>query len=608
MSGVARIGVLDPTLANQIAAGEVVERPASIIKELVENALDAGAGNVRVDLEAGGMTRVRVRDDGVGIEADDLPLAVRRHATSKIHDSADLDAVRTLGFRGEALASIAAVSRMTLTSAAVGATHATELHVDGGREHPPCPAAHPTGTTVDVRDLFFNTPARRRFLKTERTEFARCDEVLRRLALSRVDAAIELSHNGRSLWRVLPADSPEALRARLQNVCGQAFCEAAIEIDECAGGMRLHGFIARATYSRAQADQQHFLVNGRWVRDKVVAHAVRQAFRDVLFHGRHPAFVLYLEVDPHDVDVNVHPTKHEVRFRNGRDVHDFLFRSLHRALADERPEGGKPAITLAPASAPAVSGQQPLTLGLTGPRGRDHVHAELPSTDAVREHLHGYAALAGAAGRLAQQDAELPVSDDPAMPPLGYALAQLRGVYILAENAAGLVLVDMHAAHERITYERLKHAADAGAIARQRLLLPETLTLPEHEVDLLESQAPLLAELGLLIDRAGPEAIVLREVPVFLGDADARQLLADVVSDVTAHGTSDRLRERRDEVLATVACHGSVRANRRLTLDEMNALLRQMENTERAGQCNHGRPTWTALGMDELDRLFLRGQ
>ncbi len=600
-----RIAVLPQTLADQIAAGEVVERPASIVKELVENALDAGAGEVQVALERGGSQRVSVRDDGSGMPREDLALALLRHATSKIHSQEDLHAVATLGFRGEALASIAAVSRLRLTSATAGAEHAWRIDAAGGEAAQPVPAAHGAGTTVDVRDLFFNTPARRRFLKTERTEYARCDEVLRRLALSRLETGFELAHNGRAIWKVPPVDSPSSLEQRMAALLGDEFVANCIEIDTAAGPLALRGFVARATYSRNQADQQHFFVNGRWVRDKVVAHAVRQAFRDVLFHGRHPAFSLYLSLPDGDVDVNVHPTKHEVRFRNGRDVHDFLFHALHQALAAERPARPAVQVTLAAPREEPGDSQRPLPLAVRGGRGHEAPRAATPDVGAVREHLGGYAGMADASERLGGSSDD---ASEAAIPPLGFAVAQLHGVYILARNAEGLVIVDMHAAHERITYERLKAQADAGAIARQRLLLPVSIDLPAAEADLVETLAADLSMLGLEITRTGPQTIALREIPVFLDGQAAAEVLRDVVADVKAFGSADVLRARRDETLATLACHGSVRAGRTLSVEEMNGLLRAMERTERSGQCNHGRPTWTALSMAELDRLFMRGR
>lgn len=625
MSEPARIQLLSPRLANQIAAGEVVERPASVVKELLENSLDAGARRIEVDVEQGGVKLLRVRDDGCGIPADDLPLALARHATSKIRDLVDLEQVASLGFRGEALASVSSVSRLTLTSRTADAGEAWQVETEGREMQARIqPAAHPVGTSVEVRDLFFNTPARRKFLRTEKTEFDHLQEVIRRLALARFDVGFHLRHNGKSVLSLREADDEAGRARRVGAVCGSGFLEQALPLDVERNGLRLWGWVGLPTFSRSQADLQYFYVNGRAVRDKLVAHAVRQAYRDVLFNGRHPTFVLFLEIEPAAVDVNVHPTKHEVRFRESRMVHDFLYGTLHRALADVRPEDqlAAPAALARPApvsgaAAGEFAGQGEMALAAS-------VAAPVPAAPpAWRGSGAGYqspaprpgpeaTAEAGAAYRTFYAPLEGAAPSQPSaegdVPPLGYALAQLKGVYILAENAAGLVLVDMHAAHERITYERLKSAMASEGLRGQPLLVPESLAVSQREADCAEEHADWFARLGFELQRLGPESLGIRQVPALLRHAEALQLVRDVLADLLEYGTSDRIQAHLNELLATMACHGAVRANRRLTLPEMNALLRDMEQTERSGQCNHGRPTWTQLGMDDLDRLFLRGR
>jgi len=580
---------LPDTLVNQIAAGEVVERPASVVKELVENSLDAGATRIEIDVEQGGARLIRVRDNGCGIDGDELPLALAQHATSKIASLEDLDRVASLGFRGEALPSIASVSRLRLVSATAQAAHATALEADGEI----APAAHPPGTTIEVRDLFHNTPARRRFLKTERTELGHVERVVRRLALGRFDVEFRLSHNGRAVSR-WPTGGDEAATRRLQEAFGREFTEHALAIEHAGAGMHLSGWIAQPTFSRSQADLQEFYVNGRAVRDRVVTHALRQAYADVLHHGRHPAFVLYLDIDPMQVDVNVHPTKHEVRFRESRLVHEFLRRTLEEALAGTR-AGTAPAAPgqvekLWHGGGGAAAGFAPRQSGM-----------ELP----VAETMAAYAALhEPASGEPAAAGSEAGDS----VPPLGFARAQIHDVYIVAENAAGLVLVDMHAAHERVTYERLKAAQDAGPIRAQPLLVPIGLDVSRAEADAAEAHAETFTLLGFEVDRAGPERLQIRQLPALLADGDPVQLVRDVLGDLRALGGSSRIEEERNRILSTMACHGSVRAGRRLTPDEMNALLRAMERTERSDQCNHGRPTWVQLDMQGLDRLFQRGR
>ena len=617
----AKIHRLDSRLANQIAAGEVVERPASVLKELLENALDAGARQITVDVEQGGIKLIKVRDDGSGISEEDLPLALSRHATSKIQSQEDLEAIGTLGFRGEALAAISSVSRLTLASNDGAQAQGWQVTVEGRDMAPSvAPAAHPRGTTVTMRDLFFNTPARRRFLRTEKTEFNHLEEVFRRVALSEFQTAFRLTHNQKVIHQ-LPAGDDATLRAaRVARLCGRAFMDQAMEVDIEHGGLRLHGWMGLPTFSRSQADLQYFYVNGRVIRDKVVSHAVRQAYSDVLYHGRHPAYVLFFEVDPALVDVNVHPTKHEVRFREQRQVHDFLFRTLHRAIAEVRPgDDGHAEAPLSEQVQPApTQGSMPLTSprpdtgggGFSGGGGYSAPASGRPAAVADGARQAGaYGALVGAPGAgtpAADQQAAVPQPGQT--PPLGYAVAQLHGIFIIAENEHGMVLVDMHAAHERITYERLKRDWAEAKVRSQPLLVPVSMAVSSREADFAEQQPEVFERLGFLVERAGPETLVVREVPALLRNADSETLVRDVLSDLLAQGSSERIEQQLDALLSSMACHGSVRANRRLTVPEMNALLRDMEATERSGQCNHGRPTWTQMSVKELDRLFMRGQ
>lgn len=631
----SRIHLLSPRLANQIAAGEVVERPASVVKELLENSLDAGADTISVDVEQGGVKLMRIRDNGCGIEKDDLALSLSRHATSKISSLDDLEAVSSLGFRGEALASISSVARLTLTSNTAQQESAWQVSTAGrDMDAQVQPAAHPVGATVEVRDLFFNTPARRKFLRTEKTEFGHLEEVIKRLALSRMDVAFQLKHNGKVIHNLRPAQQQAAQEKRVASVCGPNFMPQAVHIEMEAPGLRIWGWVGLPTFSRSQADLQYFFVNGRVVKDKLVSHAVRQAYRDVLYHGRHPAFVLYLELDAATVDVNVHPTKNEVRFRDGRLVHDFIFRSLHKSLADVRPEvptgGGLHELGMPSANQPDMgleagvfAGQNNLAMGV------NNDHGSLPSGSV--DSFSGYRpAVAGGTpqqmqeqaqvygqlhGQQIARDATAPPNQQVDMttgeviiPPLGFAVAQLHGIYILAENAQGLILVDMHAAHERIVYEQMKTGLNDQGVRAQPLLVPLSMAVSSREADHVESCNDAFAELGLVIDRAGTETLIVRQVPSVLQHANIEQLVRDVLADVVTFGSSDRIRAAHNELLGTMACHGAVRANRKLSITEMNALLRDMEHTERSGQCNHGRPTWTQLNLSELDKLFLRGQ
>ncbi|MBL0141772.1 MAG: DNA mismatch repair endonuclease MutL [Betaproteobacteria bacterium] len=571
------IRALPELLVNQIAAGEVVERPASALKELVENSLDAGAQSVSVDLAEGGMRRIRVADDGSGIEAGDLPLALARFATSKISTLEDLEKAATLGFRGEALASIGAVSRLALTSRRAGERHAWRIACNGGALSAVEPAALAAGTTIEVEELYYNTPARRKFLKSEATEFARCEEAFSRVALSRPGVAFSFAHNGRRVAHLVPATP----RERASAIVGEDFALSAVEVEASGASVRLSGFVAAPGFTRATRDAQYLFVNGRFVRDKVVSHAIREAYADVLHHDRHPAYVLFLDVDPRLVDVNVHPAKSEVRFRDSRAVHQFVFHALSRALA--APLAGA-ARTASPAPASPFAFTQP-SLAVAQPASRYEAF---------------FAATVSAERR--------PPAEPGAPPLLGYALAQLHGVFVLAQNSAGLVLVDMHAAHERIVYEKLKGALDASRLPAQPLLVPIAMPATAEEVEEAQRSSEALESLGFEVGVAGPRDLVVRAVPALLADLDPPAMLRSILAEVREFGASRALVERRNELLSTMACHAAVRANRILTVPEMNALLREMEETERAGSCNHGRPTWVQFSMAELDRLFLRGR
>ncbi len=580
---------LPTALINQIAAGEVVERPASVAKELLENSLDAGATRIQIDIEQGGIKLLRVQDNGGGIPADELPLALARHATSKINTLEDLEHVASLGFRGEALPSIAAVSRLQLISRSRGADQAWSLGDEIHQQRQPTPAALQEGTSVEVRDLFYNTPARRRFLKTARTEYTHVDRITRRLALSRFSVGFQVTHNRKRVLDLPPASSLDEQQARIAEVCGAEFVAHALYLEREAGGMSLRGWIAQPTFSRSQADLQFFFLSGRAIRDKLVSHAVRAGYSDVLAHGRQPAYVLYLEVDPARVDVNAHPTKQEVRFRDSGSVHDFIRHTVDAALADTRPDATD-ALSAPASLVGAVPGQS--SLGFQR------------SPASLREQMANYAALATPAGT----DIGPATQSPDAMPPLGYAIAHLHGVYIVAVNAQGLIIVDAHAAHERVTYEKLKTAIAGGDLRKQLLLIPLTVHLSAPEADLVEARQEDFLRLGIQADRTGPTTVAVRQVPILLAHADVEALLRDVLSELADIGESIRLESAQADMLATMACHGSVRANRKLTLEEMNALLREMESTDRSDQCNHGRPTWTQFNMQDLDRLFRRGR
>lgn len=640
-------------LINQIAAGEVIERPSSVLKELLENSLDAGASVIKVELRGGGLSLLKVSDDGCGIPKDELPLALSRHATSKISSLDDLQHIDSLGFRGEALPSIASVSRLVLRSCPIDADHGWKIEYREAAPATSQPDPQTPGTTVEVHDLFYNVPARRKFMRTERTEFSHCETVLKKLAMARFDCAFTFLHNGRTVSQWPAAFTREAQEKRLADICGNQFIDKAFYLDTRATGeaaaaaqsMTLHGWAAEPTFTRSQADMQYFYVNGRNVRDKVISHAIKQAFSDHVYHQRFAAYVMYLSIPPSFVDVNVHPGKQEVRFSDSRSVHSFIRKHVADALAAIRPDDqvGPDAEQFSNPAAPdgarsgwhagtanAVSGSDTDTLLLTRPASRvsqSYAPRQQPMRLDVREQLNGLAALtqtgfqsqhSGSAGDAdspgtlpAASDTNLPAGVDPETGeeyPLGFALAHLHDVYILAQNRVGLVLVDAHAAHERITYEKLKNAFDANSITSQALLVPETLAVSLAEADMLEQHQSVLADLGLDVNRTGPQQLVIRAVPALLVHGRSADLVRDLLSDLIQHGTSERVRESINDVLSRMACHGSVRANRHLGIAEMNALLRDIEITEHSGQCNHGRPTWTQLSAKELDKLFLRGR
>ncbi len=604
------IQVLPDELINQIAAGEVIERPASVVKELVENSLDAGARRIDVELERGGCGLIRIRDDGVGIQPHEIGTALARHATSKIASLDDLENIATLGFRGEALPSIASVSRLSLTSRSAGAAHAWAVDARDGALTAPTPASHPPGTSVEVRDLFFNVPARRKFMRTEATEFQHVVRMLERLALSRFDVGFTLAHNGKDVWTLPAAHSAAERLARVAKVCGDDFAAHVIELHHETQSLRLTGWLALPTFSRSQSDLQFAFLNGRFVRDKLVAGATRLAYQDVLFNGRFAAYLLYLELDPAMVDVNAHPQKLEVRFRDSRQIHDFLFRTVERALAGTRPTSESPGsapTNWLTGSATFTHLAAPTQARFVLPEARPH-----PGADAYR----GFLESAPAAGAMVADDPITALEDatgalapgaatDAA--PLGYAIAQLHGVYILAQTADGMVLVDMHAAHERVMYEGMKKLL-TGETAQQQLLVPEVLHVSAAQAEAAESHADEFAALGFVVSRLSPDQLALRAVPSLLASRDPGSVVRDVLSDLVETGHSRHVEESINHLLGTMACHAAVRARRSLSLPEMNALLREMERTERADQCNHGRPTWVRLSLGDLDRLFMRGR
>ena len=606
---------LSVQLVNQIAAGEVIERPASVLKELFENALDAGATRISVELERGGTKTIRVTDNGHGIPEKEIMHAMQRHATSKITTLEDLEHIATLGFRGEALPSIASVSRFTLASNPLETTNqGWQVSAEGGEfADNPVPVRHAKGTTVEVSSLFFNVPARKKFLRTEQTEFQHCQSMLLKIALSRFDVALSVRHNGRSCIELAAADDQQGKEQRLARACGRKFAEQSIRLEHSAQDIRMNGWISLPTFSRSQSDLQYLYVNGRVIRDKVVSHAVRQAYQDVLYHGRFPAFVLFLEVDPAQVDVNAHPMKHEVRFRQGRYVHDFVRHTVGKAIAETMPEAGQQdAGKYREIVNDYVRVPQSDT---TGAPGRSRSTSPLESyagtpggAFSVQAAVQLYAASDPPGLHGAAQDGE--TSPDAGQPLLGHALTQLHGIYVLAQNDRGLVIVDMHAAHERILYEQLKVSYQQSSIPMQALLVPLTVEVSQQEAVLAEQHADLFLEFGFRAERFGDESIVVREVPALLQQAqtDIEGVIRDALSDLGSFESTGKLEQAGNELLSTMACHGSVRANRKLTIAEMNALLRKIEATERSAQCNHGRPTWVQLSVDQLDKLFKRGQ
>ncbi len=605
MSDLPAIRVLPDLLINQIAAGEVVERPAAALKELLENSLDAGATRIDIELVQGGIKYMRVVDDGQGIAAAELPLALARHATSKIRSLEDMERVATLGFRGEALASIAAISRLNIVSRTADAKHASRIEVVGGDVSAVEPAAREAGTAITAEDLYFNTPARRKFLKTEATEYGHCEDAAIRAALSAPEIGMTLNHNGRVVWQLSPGNPTQ----RVQALLGQEFIDAAAVVEESAGPFAVSGFAASPAYSRSGRDQQFLFVNGRFVRDKLLSHALREAYRDVLHGQRHPAYVLFLTIDPLLVDVNVHPTKSEVRFRDARAAHQFIFHAVNKVLARPVAVAGTPSAQPFEYSTPIAAKEQ----NESGDRSLRLRNFAFQSSLGVQQPATMYAMLTDDPARRFPQTALTDSAADSVLtradlPPLGFALAQLHGIYILAQNAHGLVVVDMHAAHERLLYEKLKTAMSHDQLASQPLIVPIAVPLAEREVELAEQNRDFFARLGFEVTAAGPQQVVIRAVPAHLPGLDAPAMLRELLADLAEHGTSRALIEQRDEMLSTMACHGAVRANRMLTIPEMNALLREMEITERSGQCNHGRPTWYQFSLADLDKLFMRGR
>jgi len=591
------IRLLPDLLINQIAAGEVIERPASALKELMENSLDAGATEIAVQLEGGGIKLLRVRDNGGGIAHGELPFALLRHATSKIASLEDLQRVASMGFRGEALASMAAVAQVTLTSRITESAHAWQIEAVDGTQSDAAPAAHTQGTSVELRELYFNTPARRKFLKSEGTEFAYCEETFKRIALSRPDVAFSLQHNNRMVWQL----SAHSLQQRIAALLGDEFAQSAVTVDRQAANLRLYGMAALPAYSRATRDAQFFFVNGRFVRDKVLAHALRQAYQDILHHQRHPAFVLFLDMPPEQVDVNVHPAKSEVRFRESQAIHQFVFHTLQQALSMPMAESNAAVPTSPQTAERSFIGNAPL------PRFQQQ---NMPLGIAQQESAYR---LWEAQTEKGNTEPGFAPSPSPLLPshgeaPLGYALAQLSGIYILAQNQYGMVIVDMHAAHERIVYEKLKDAFDQQQIPTQPLLIPVSFAADALDVATAEEEQKALAQLGFDIAPLSPNTLAVRAMPAMLKQAHAEATARDVLHELREYGATRALTERRNSLLATLACHAAVRANQQLTLAEMNGILREMERTERSGQCNHGRPTWFQITLDELDAMFMRGK
>lgn len=593
---------LDPHVVNQIAAGEIIERPASVVKELLENSIDAGARRIQIAIERGGAKSIVIKDNGFGIGKDELALAMARHATSKLESVTDLDAIATLGFRGEALPSIASVSRFQLCSRLADQDHGWCITANSGQLSTPQPRAMQAGTRVEIKELFYRLPARRKFLRTETTEFKHIDKMIRQQALASLNTEIELSHNQKVVAVFKAASESIDQQQRLIDICGRAFVEQSILIDQQTDRIRLTGWVGQPTFSRSQRDMQHFFVNGRAIKDPTITHAVRQAYQDVLYHGRHPAYVLYLEIDPARVDVNVHPTKHEVRFRDARALHDFIYRSLHQSISNTQPgvveqSLGERSYLVARSAQVAAQSKIPSTVRPGSYR---------PTSLNLQDQSATYLNLVS--GGLRHSDSAKAQSEDIEMPPLGYALGQLHGVYIVAENDNGLILVDMHAAHERVTYEQLKTQLEQGQAQSQPLLVPIAIQVNAEEIAAWQQYQSELVELGFELDQQDVDSLVIRQLPTLLAKTDIKQLLRDILSDWVAQGSSQRVAQDINQTLSTMACHGSIRAHRRLSIEEMNALLRQMEQTQRSNQCNHGRPTWVQIKLSELDSWFLRGR
>ncbi len=601
-----QIKLLPDQLISQIAAGEVVERPASALKELLENSIDAGSNEIQISLLKGGTKQIKITDNGIGIEVDDLVMALTRHATSKIQSLGDLEAVASLGFRGEALASIASVSRTSLSSRQKNIKHAWRIHSNGSELSSLEPSALDLGTIVEVNDLYFNTPARRKFLKRDATEFGHCDEVFKRVALSRPDITFSLEHNGKIMRRYVTSSADK----RFSEVLGDEFSAQSITVDEDAAGLRIWGLLAKPTYNRNRRDTQYVYVNRRFVRDKLVSHAIRQAYQDVLHHDRHPAYVLFLDLDPNLVDVNVHPAKTEVRFRDGQAIHRFIFHALHKALAT--PTGDANAVSTAQASTNPFAIPNKRSEETSYPTFQSQINLSTNATESHYQQLFSNIKDNRLDATSRTQVSADSFEESSVEFPLGFALAQIHGVYILAQNLQGLVVVDMHAAHERIMYEKLKHDLEGKMMPMQPLLLPVSFNADSLEVatvnEIIAGGGEALLQLGFDIAVLSPTTLAVRAIPIALKDADAVTLARDVLRDLQEYGASRALTERSNELLGTMACHAAVRANRTLSVPEMNALLRDMEVTERSGQCNHGRPTWFQVTMVDLDKMFMRGQ
>lgn len=588
---------LPDNLINQIAAGEVIERPASVIKELLENSIDATASIISIDIEKGGIQRIQIRDNGTGINKDQLSIALTRHATSKISSLEDLQNIHSLGFRGEALPSIASISRLSITSNTEPTNQGWTLQTEGGTPGQSVkPAAHAKGTTIEVNDIFYNTPARRKFLRTEKTEYSHCEQIIKRLALSNFHISFTLRHNQKTIYTLPSSQSIEDKVKRLEKIIGTPFVENAIYVERSHDNMKLHGWVAAPTFSRSQPDMQYQYVNQRHIRDKTIAHAIKLAYQDVLYHGRHPAYVLFLEVAPDTVDVNAHPAKHEVRFHNTRSIHDFVRQTIKQALSELRP-----------ASIDSKNLNKLIPENQSSPTLQTYINTNTPSANTQFKSLYS-SAVAEPRAIYDSQSYQQPQTQEQEIPLLGYAIAQLHGVYILSQNQSGLVLVDMHAAHERVVYEKLKRTQSSEEISRQQLLVPLKIVVTEQEATQADDYQDVFNSFGFEIDRIGDTSLSVRSIPTILTNVDIPELIRDIFADLQKNKLSTRVEESRNEILSSIACHGSIRANRSMTLHEMNALLRSMEETERSNQCNHGRPTWIQLSINDLDKLFLRGR